>query len=121
MRVERARAARYRFNVSATLTDLDSGQQMNGTTWDLSPLGCQVMVGNFARVGARVRIEITHNGDSFEALGRVANLRPLMGVGIGFTIVEDRSHLVLDKWLEDLREKKFSNHESTRRHSRAST
>src|SRR5262249_15904107 len=91
MRVERPRAARYRFNVSALLTDLDSGQQTNGTTWDLSLLGCQVMVANFARVGARVRVQINYNGDSFEALGRVANLRPLMGVGIGFTIVEDRS------------------------------
>ena len=120
MKLQRPRATRYRFNVSAILTDLDSGQQSNGTTWDLSLLGCQVMVANFARVGARVRIQIIHNGDSFEAMGRVANLRPLMGVGIGFTIVEDRSHFVLDKWLEELREKKFSHGESTPRHNRRS-
>jgi|SRR5215470_5567274 len=112
MRAERARAARYRFNVSAILTDLDSGQQVQGTTWDLSLLGCQVMTENFARVGARVKVQIIHNGDIFEALGRVANVRPLMGAGIGFTIVEERYHSILDKWLDDLREKKFSSHET---------
>ena len=109
MRAERPRAARYRFNVSAILTDLDSGLQASGTTWDLSPLGCQVMVANFSRVGARVKVQIIHNGDAFEAQGRIANLRPLMGVGIGFTIVEDRYNLVLDKWLETLRNNKSEN------------
>src|SRR5215470_15243528 len=111
MRAERPRAARYRFNVSAIVTDLDSGQQIKGTTWDLSLLGCQVMVTNFSRVGARVRVQIIHSGDAFEALGRVANLRPLMGVGIAFTIVEDRYNEVLDRWLESLRGLRSQDHE----------
>ena len=106
MKVEGSRTARYRFNASAMLTDLDSGQQIKGITWDLSLLGCQVMIANFARVGARVRVQIIHDGEAFEAQGRIANLRPLMGVGIGFTGVEGRHHLILDKWLVALTTKK---------------
>jgi hypothetical protein len=106
MRVERPRAARYRFTVSVILTDLESGQQTRGTTWDLSLLGCQVMTGNFARIGARIRVQIIHRGEAFEAQGRVMNFRPLMGVGIGFTSIEEHHHLILDKWLAALRESK---------------
>jgi len=106
MKVERPRAARYHFIVAVTLTDLESGQQTQGTTWNLSLFGCQVMPGDFTRVGARVRIQIVHNGEAFEAQGRVTNLRPLMGAGIVFTKVEEPYQLILDKWLSALRDKK---------------
>ena len=103
MRVERAEEASYRFVVSAILTDLESGQQTQETTWDLSLLGCHVMPGNFTRIGALVRVQITHNGEAFEARGRVLNLRPLMGAGIGFTNVEEHHQTILYKWLAPLR------------------
>jgi len=106
MRVERPRAARYHLTVAVTATDLESGQQTQETTWDLSLLGCQVMPGNFARVGARVRVQIIHSGETFEAQGRVANLRPLMGAEIVFTKVEGHYQLILDKWLAAVREEK---------------
>ena len=105
MKVERPRAARYHFVVSAILTDLQSGQQSKGTTWNLSLFGCQVMPGNIARVGARIKIQIVYNGDAFEAQGRVMNLRPFTGAGIVFTHIEDRHQLVLDKWVAALRNK----------------
>jgi hypothetical protein len=105
MKVERPRAARYHFIVAATVTDLESGQQTQGTTWDVSLFGCQVMPGDFTRVGARVRVKIIHGGESFEAQGRVTNLRPRMGAGIVFTKVEEHHHLILDKWLAELRDK----------------
>jgi len=106
MKVERPRAARYHFIVAITLTDVESGQQTQGTTWDLSLFGCQVMPGDFTRVGARVRVQIIHSGEAFEAQGRVTNLRPLMGAGIVFTRIEEPHQLILDKWLGALRDKK---------------
>jgi hypothetical protein len=99
MRVERPRAARYVFVAPATLTDLESSQQSQESTWDLSLFGCQVMPGSSSRIGARVRVQIFHNGTSFEALGRVTNVRPLMGAGIVFTKIEEKHQAVLDQWL----------------------
>lgn len=104
MRVERPRAARYPFAVSVVVTDLESGQQTQETTRDLSVFGCRVMPGNTRQVGARVRVQIIHGGDAFEAQGRVTNLRPRLGAGIVFTRVEERYRLILDKWLAALRE-----------------
>lgn len=105
MKVERPRAARYHFIVAATATDLESGEQTQRTTWDVSLYGCQVMPGDLARVGARVRVKIIYGGEAFEAQGRVTNLRPRMGAGIVFTKVEEHYQLVLDKWLAELRDK----------------
>ena len=104
MRATRPRAARYPFVGSVVLTDLESGQQTQETTWDLSVFGCRVMPGNITQVGARVRVQIIHGREAFEALGRVTNLRPRLGAGIAFTKVEERYQLILDKWLAALRD-----------------
>ena len=68
MKVERPRAARYVFVAPATLTDLESSQQTQESTWDLSLFGCQVMPGTSSRIGARVRVQIVHSGATFEAV-----------------------------------------------------
>ena len=46
---------------------------------------------------------IIHDGDVFEAQGRVMNARPITGVGITFLQIEERYQLILDKWLTNLR------------------
>ena len=99
MKVQRPRATRYVFVAAAVLTDLESGEQSQGSTWDLSLFGCQVMPGTSARIGAKVRVQIVHGGATFEALGRVTNVRPLMGAGVAFTKIEEKHQLVLDQWL----------------------
>ena len=110
MRAERPRAARYHFIATVTVTDLDSGHQSQENTWNLSLYGCQVMPGSSVRTGTRVRVHIIHNGEAFEALGLVANVRPLMGIGILFTKVEDHHQQVLDRWLAALRNKRLQPH-----------
>jgi len=105
MRVGRPLAARYSFVASATLTDLESGHQTQETTWDLSLLGCHVVPGDSVPVGARIRVQIIHDGEVFEAQGRVVNARPISGVGIAFIGVEEHCQLILDKWLAVLRNK----------------
>ena len=108
MKFKRPRAPRYPFVALATLTDLESGLQTQESTCDLSLFGCQVVPGNSTPAGTRVRIRIVHNGESFEALGRVTNVRKATGVGIVFTKVEDLCRLVLDKWIAVLRDKKMA-------------
>lgn len=106
MRVKRTRAARYALVVPVILTDLETGHQIQGNTWDVSAFGCQVMTGNGTRIGTRVRIQINYKGDVFEAQGLVMNMRPLMGAGVVFKKVEDSHRMVLEKWLEELRSQK---------------
>lgn len=105
MKSKRPRAARYPFVATVTLTDLDSGRQIQENTSDLSLFGCQVVPGNSTPSGTRVRVQIIHNGQPFEAWGRVTHVRSVAGMGVVFTKVEDRCQLVLDKWIAVLRDK----------------
>jgi hypothetical protein len=101
----RPRAARYSFIASIELTDLESDHKTVEKTMDLSLFGCHVVPGNSSPTGKRLRLQITHNGEVFEAVGRVANVRPTMGIGIVFTKIELHQQVVLEKWLAELRKK----------------
>jgi hypothetical protein len=96
---------------SVVLFDLDSGRKTAERTLDLSLFGCLVSPGDASRIGARVRLQITYMREVFEAAGRVIHTRPVKGAGIAFTKVEDCHMLVLEKWLAELRSRKFrTNH-----------
>jgi hypothetical protein len=114
LRPRRPRAARYSLVASITLTDLESGLQTNEKTLDLSLFGCHVVPGKTSAIGSRVRLQITHNGALFEALGQVANVRPTTGVGVTFIKVEGRYQLVLEKWLCELRKRTVKDHSQFR-------
>jgi hypothetical protein len=106
MRPERPRAARYSFVASVVLTDLESGHKTTEKIGDLSLFGCHLIPGNTSPAGTRVRLQINHNGEVFEAHGRVANVRPVFaGMGIVFTKVEERHQQVLERWLGELRKR----------------
>lgn len=106
-RVERPRAARYPFVTRIELTDLESDRKTMEKTTDLSLFGCHVVPGNSLPTGTRIRLQITHRGKIFEALGRVTNVRPIAGIGIVFTKVEERDQLILEQWVAELRDKKL--------------
>jgi hypothetical protein len=103
MQPERPRARRYPFNAKIDLTDLQSETQIAEQTGNLSLYGCQVNTGKALRVGTMVWLKITNQGGSFEARGRVANIRPQTGIGIVFTHVEEKHQLLLEKWIAELR------------------
>ena len=105
MKPKRPRAARYPFMASVVLIDLESSRTSAERTSDLSLFGCQVVPGNSSPAGKRLRLQIPHNGEVFEAVGRVANVRPTTGIGIVFTKIELRQQLVLEEWLAELRKK----------------
>jgi hypothetical protein len=102
----RPRARRFPFVTSVEVTDLQSEAQTINQISDLSLFGCQVEAAKPLPVGTRVRIRIVHKGETFAALGRVANVRPNAGMGIVFTGIEEDVQIILEKWVAELREHK---------------
>ena len=109
MPFERPRARRYRFVASIELTDLDSEKQTWGQTSQLSMFGCRVETGKPLPLGTKVRIRIAHSGASFAALGKVVYAGANAGMGIFFTQIEPNHQLVLEKWVDELREAASAN------------
>ena len=103
MRIERPRARRYLFVATVELTDTLSEVKIQGRTSDLSVYGCRVNTHQPFLTGARVRTRIAHSGASFVALGRVSFTTSEGGMGITFTHIEPKDQLILERWMEELR------------------
>jgi GTPase SAR1 family protein len=54
--------------------------------------------------GTRVRIRIAHRGANFAALGTVVYAGTNAGMGVAFTKIEQKDQLVLEKWIDELRD-----------------
>src|ERR1700741_5295710 len=108
MRAHRPRAARYPFITDVTLTDLKSGENAIQKTRDLSLFGCRLVPGNALSTGVRVRLQISHNGEVFEAFARAVNTPPSSGLGVFFTKVEERHQVILEEWIAELRRRRIS-------------
>ncbi|HXM96952.1 MAG TPA: PilZ domain-containing protein [Candidatus Dormibacteraeota bacterium] len=104
MQPERPRARRYPFAAKIELTEMQSETQIVEQTSNLSLYGCQVNTAKALPVGTMIWLRITHQGGTFEAHGKVANIRPAKGLGIVFTQVEGKHQIVLEKWIAELRE-----------------
>ena len=70
MHLERHRARRYSFHASIELTDLESETLFKEQTSDLSLFGCQVDTRKALPPETKVRINIFHRSENFEALGK---------------------------------------------------
>lgn len=105
MQPERHRARRYPFQAHLELTDVELETQMRERTTDLSLFGCHVSTVKPWAQGARVSVKISHAGETFRALGRVAYSRPGGGMGIVFMNIQPNDQLVLEDWIADLRTK----------------
>src|SRR5260221_13094490 len=103
MHIERPRARRYLFVATVELTDTMSEATIQGRTNDLTVYGCRVNTEQPFSTGARVRTRIAHSGASFVALGKVSYTTSDGGMGITFTDVGPKHQLILEKWMEELR------------------
>ena len=54
--------------------------------------------------GTKVRVKIAHRSASFVALGRVSYTISEGGTGIAFMQIEPNDQLILEKWVEELRD-----------------
>ncbi len=104
MHTERPRARRYLFVANIELTDTQSEAKIQERTSDLSLYGCRVEAHKPFPTGAKVRIRIAHRSANFVALGRVSYTTSEGGMGIAFTQIEPNDQLILEKWVEELRE-----------------
>ena len=85
------------------LTDLESEKHLAAHIKDLNLLGCFVETVTPFPEGTKVRLNISHAGMNFSAIGKVAYLRRNSGMGIAFITIEPRSQEILDLWLAKLR------------------
>jgi hypothetical protein len=104
MPLEHPRARRYPFVTKIELTDVRSETHIVDRTSDLSLFGCHVHTLSHFPQGTKVKIRIAHRSSNFEALGRVAYVRPNAGMGIVFTRIDLNHQLVLEKWIAELRD-----------------
>jgi PilZ domain len=99
------RARRYLFVATIELTETQSETKIQERTSDLSLYGCRVETHKPFLIGAKVRIKIAHRSASFVALGRVSYATATGRMGIAFTKIEPKDQLILEKWVEDLRDR----------------
>lgn len=85
------------------LTDLESEKHLAAHIKDLNLLGCYVETVIPFPEGTKLRLNISHAGMNFIAVGKVAYSRPDSGMGIVFITIEPKSQEVLDLWLANLR------------------
>jgi len=103
MRTQRPRARRYEFSATIELTDVQTGEQSKERTTNVSLYGCRVATSKPFSTGTKIRIRITHKGETLTALGTVAYTEANGEMGIGFTNVEVKDQLILEKWVAELR------------------
>jgi hypothetical protein len=104
MFTEHLRARRYLFVVGIELTGPQSEAQIRERTSDLSLFGCHVDTLKPFPTGTRVRIRIAHRRANFAALVTVVYAGPNAGMGVAFTKIEQKDQLVLEKWIDELRD-----------------
>jgi hypothetical protein len=86
------------------LTDLQTEKQLSAHIENLNLLGCFVETVTPFPKGTKIRLQISHDGVNFMAIGKMAYSRPNSGMGIAFITIDPRSLETLDLWLADLRE-----------------
>lgn len=109
MRIVRPRSRRYLFVATVELTDTLSEAKVHERTSDLSLFGCRVETHKPFPTGSKVRIRIAHKGANFVALGRVSYTTTDGGMGIAFSQIEPTNQLILEKWVEGLRDRSTAN------------
>ena len=92
------------FVATIELTDTQSEAKIQVRTSDLSLFGCRVETHKPFPAGSKVRIRIADRSASFVALGRVSYATSDGGMGIAFSQIGPTNQLILEKWVDDLRE-----------------
>jgi hypothetical protein len=104
MQIMHPRARRYEFTARIEVTDLQTEQQTSERTINVSLYGCSVHTSKLILSGTKISLRITHEGESFAALGKIAYCGRNGEAGIAFTRVQPNDQLILEKWITELRE-----------------
>lgn len=102
-KIDRSRAARQAFAANVIVIEVETEKQIQGLVRNLSLYGCYVETAVPFGSGVKAQLTITHSGQKFTALGKVAHATANKGMGIVFTSVQSNDQEVLEEWLERLR------------------
>jgi hypothetical protein len=100
---DRRRAPRYSVMAAVSVVDVQSGVELNARITDLSISGCYVDTLNAFPAGTQIRVSITHEGKTFDALRRVAYSQSNMGMGVAFVKAEPDQLKTLREWISALK------------------
>lgn len=96
---ERRTTHRHPFVALAELIGVGSNQRVSAQTTQLSSTGCYLGAANPFPEGARIRIRLLKDGESFESIARVLHVHAEFGMGVIFESVPPEQQRVLDSWL----------------------
>jgi hypothetical protein len=100
---DRRYTIRYPFAADAELTDMNTGQKVDGVTSDISLGGCFVCTSKTLPQDCRARLKLTRKGQVLEALVIIRIVKPRVGLGIEFFDLEVPSNEILAGWIDSLR------------------
>jgi hypothetical protein len=70
-------------------------------TTQVNESGCFVRTSQSLQVGTAITLKITHEGNEFNAAGKVVYAFPEKGLGISFTPATDADKSLLGKWISE--------------------
>ncbi len=100
---DRRYTIRYPFAADAELTDMQTGQKVDGVTSDISLGGCFVCTSKALPLNCRARLKLTRKGQVLDALVIIRIVKPRVGIGIEFFDLEAPSNEILAAWIDSLR------------------
>lgn len=96
---ERRSTRRIPFVALAELIGVGNNQRVAAQTTQLSSTGCYLGAVNPYPEGARIRIRLRRDGETFEAAARVLHVHAEFGMGVIFEDVSAEQQRILDSWL----------------------
>jgi hypothetical protein len=100
---ERRRGPRFPFFASAQITELQTKVSMTARTSELSLHGCYMDMLNPLPLGTPVKMQITYNEQTIDAMGRVIYSQSNMGMGVSFDEMQPDHEALLEKWFDEAR------------------
>lgn len=96
---ERRKHFRYQFTGSAEAVEPGTGTRITGRVSDLCLGGCYIDTTSPLEVNAAMRLRVTKDQKTFQAMAKVANTQAGMGMGVSFTSVEPGQLRILENWI----------------------
>lgn len=97
--VERRREPRQTMVLAAQVLELPRGQKLDARSSDISRMGCYIDTLNPGPPGSKVRLQLIHNNEVFEATGIVVYVAQRLGMGVAFCEVDGEELTKLERWL----------------------